>query len=420
MVADPPYITISACRICRRQSLEPVFDLGEQALSGRFPTKDESDPPKVPLSLVRCTGCGLVQLEQSVQTSELYGQGYGYRSDINETMRGHLSSIAEAVETRVDLKAGDVVLDIGCNDGTLLKSYRTPGLRRLGIDPIADIFRQSYPDDIRVLTAFFEPNTFERLNPNGQAKAITSIAMFYDLEDPSSFVAEIKRILDPMGIWVLEQSYLPAMLDQNGFDTICHEHLEYYDLRLIERLAEEHDLKVIDVSLNDINGGSFQISVCHAGALYTPNTAALSALRNSERDYQLDTDAPYADFRTRIAALSSQLVSFITSEAAAGKQIFVYGASTKGNVLLQYFGLDHSLLRGCADRNPRKWGCRTPGTNIPIVSEEEARNVADHFLVLPWHFEKEFIARERDFIDRGGSLIFPLPNLKIVRRDDAQ
>jgi len=414
MVTPDLFHAISKCRICGSSDLHGAIDLGPQALTGRFPAAGEPDPPKAPLELLRCGECGLVQLRHSVRVAEMFGDNYGYRSDTNATMRNHLGQLSAAVASRAALAPGDAVLDIGCNDGTLLKSYPVTGLVRTGIDPIARSFAGQYPDDLKIHAGFFDAKSFAGLLPGRKARAITSIAMFYDLEDPGSFVGDIAAVLAPDGIWVLEQSYLPDMLDRNSFDTICHEHLEYYALSQIERLTRQKGLRVFDVKLNDINGGSFQIWVCHRDAAYPENRAIIEQLRNRESALGIATDAPFAAFRANVAALGSRLKDFIASEVARGKRVYVYGASTKGNVLLQHFGLDASQLTACADRNPAKWGLRTPGTAIPILSEEDARKDADYFLVLPWHFRDEFVAREAEFLAGGGQLIFPLPEFEVV------
>jgi NDP-4-keto-2,6-dideoxyhexose 3-C-methyltransferase len=414
MVTSELYRTVTSCRICGSRNLHPVMNLGSQALTGRFPAANEPDPPMAPLEVVRCENCGLVQLLHSVNVTEMFGSNYGYRSGTNATMRNHLAELTADLTGRAVLAAGDVVLDIGCNDGTLLKSYPIETLVKVGIDPIAETFRDQYPVEFKVHADFFNTESFARVMPGRTARAITSIAMFYDLDDPGSFVGDIAATLAPDGVWVLEQSYLPDMLDKNSFDTICHEHFEYYGLAQIEKLVGEKKLRVFDVKINEINGGSFQIWVCHADAKYAENSAMLQALRKREAAMDLSTDKPFAKFRETVASLGVRLKAFIENEVARGKRVYVYGASTKGNVLLQHFGLDHKLITACADRSPNKWGLRTPGTAIPIMSEEEARKQADYFLVLPWHFRNEFVAREADFIARGGHLIFPLPEFEVV------
>lgn len=416
MKAHKLFHEITACRICSNSDLAPVIDLGQQALTGCFPAENEPDAPKAPLELIRCEQCGLVQLRHSVDTSEMFGDNYGYVSGLNATMRQHLNEIATAIHQAANLSSIDAVLDIGCNDGTLLKSYPNPELACFGIDPTANMFRHVYPEAFQVHAGFFDAETYLRLSQGRLARAVTSISMFYDLEDPSAFVRDVARILASDGVWVLEQSHLGLMLEQNAFDTICHEHLEYYSYAQIDRLLQANGLHAFDVRINNVNGGSFQIWACKVGAPYPVNASAIERLQESEAKMALETDRPYATFRERVSANCKLLIDFLNQETAAGRKVYVYGASTKGNVLLQYCGLNYPLISGCAERNPAKWGRRTPGTGIPIVSEEEARTKADHFLVLPWHFRNEFVSREGDFLAKGGSLIFPLPNFEVVSK----
>lgn len=416
MVNDDLYTEITACRICHSTDLRKVIDLGEQALTGRFPAADQPSPPRAPLSVVRCLSCGLVQLKHSVRMDQMFGDNYGYRSGINGTMRNHLSRIARAAEEFVGLGAGEVVLDIGCNDGTLLNAYGAEGVKRIGLDPIADLFRDIYPATLTVDASFFSKEAFRKRSPVINAKIVTSISMFYDLEDPSSFVRDIAAVLHAEGVWILEQSYLPMMLEQNSFDTICHEHLEYYALKQIKGLVDRAGLRIIDVHFNQINGGSFQIWVCHQGASSQSNAQHIAKILEDEESLGLNTESAFELFRDRVESVRRTLRDLLIRESEAGKKIFVYGASTKGNVLLQYLGLGAKTVVACADRNPVKWGRRTPGTDIPIVSEEDARREADYFLVLPWHFKEEFLAREQEFMQGGGKFIFPLPAVEVVGR----
>ena len=414
-LAPAPYHAIDGCRICADRALAPLLDLGEQALGSCFPGPGQPTPARVPLELMRCEGCGLVQLRHTTSPDALYTYDYGYRSGTNTSMCDHLTGLTAWIEERCALRAGDVVLDIGCNDGTLLKAYRTAGLRRIGIDPIVGKFAQHFEADITTIEGFFSAETWRRASPGAPARVITSISMFYDLDDPNAFAGAIASALADDGIWVMEQSYLPAMLDANAFDTICHEHLEYYALSQIEWIAGAHGLRVFDAERNGCNGGSFRLALCRADGPYPENRPALNALRKLERDLALGTERPYGVFAERIARLRDQVCRFIEGEQAAGKVIYLYGASTKGNTLLQYFDLDHGRITAAAERNPQKWGRRTPATDIPIVSEDDMRRAhPDYLLVLPWHFRDEFVAREADYLKRGGRIIFPLPEMEIV------
>ena len=423
LLFSPILVTRQTCRICGSKALTPVVSLGDQFLSGAF-AKPEGAPPvqrRVPLDLVRCDptlderACGLVQMRHSVPPKVLYAS-YWYRSGVNQTMRDNLAGIAQMAEKMAGLQKGDLVLDIGCNDGTLLKSYRTAGIKRLGIDP-SNVVAHARAAGLQVVNDFFSAAALRSAYPDQKPKVITSIAMFYDLENPHKFVQDIKDSLHEEGLWVLELSYLPTMLEMNSFDTICHEHLEYYSLAPMERLFAEHGLELADVSLNDINGGSFRIAVGHAGKT-RPSAEAqerMQQLRLKEFEMGLDTDAPYALFRRNIKKVRRDLAAFLKKAKAQKKLVHGYGASTKGNTTLQYCGVTPELVPAIADRNEDKWGSQTIGTNIPIISEEQSRKQKpDYYLVLPWHFIDEFKKREKDFLARGGKFVLPMPEVTLV------
>jgi GDP-mannose 4,6-dehydratase len=411
---------IKKCRICGNEKLLSIIDIGSQPLSGRFPSfEEEKNLLHSPLELVRCDdsdgkSCGLLQLKHTVDLNEMYGETYGYRSSLNSTMTNHLNLLAGKAEKLVTLNSEDVVVDIGSSDGTLLKAYSAKNLVKFGIDPAAEKFSSYYPKDIKLVVDFFNAEKFKALSQK-QAKIITSIAMFYDLENPLKFVADIKEILHPNGIWICEQSYMPRMLEMNSFDTICHEHLEYYSLKQIEYMLEKNNMRVFDIDFNDINGGSFRIYACHKDSPRESNKTKIQEVRDYEFNFKLNTTQPYEDFKQRVFSIKEKLGSFIRNEKSKGKKIHVYGASTKGNVLLNFLNLNNGLVEAAADRNPDKWGKITPGTKIPIISEEESRKAnPDYYLVLPWHFKEEFLAREKDFLSKGGRFIFPLPNLEVI------
>jgi SAM-dependent methyltransferase len=423
LLFSPILVTRQTCRICGSKALSPVVSLGDQFLSGAF-AKPEGAPPvqrRVPLDLVRCDptlderACGLVQMRHSVPPKVLYAS-YWYRSGVNQTMRDNLAGIAQMAEKMAGLQQGDLVLDIGCNDGTLLKSYRTSGIKRLGIDP-SNVVAHARAAGLEVVNDFFSAAALRSAYPTQKPKVITSIAMFYDLENPHKFVQDIKDSLHEEGRWVLELSYLPTMLEMNSFDTICHEHLEYYSLAPMERLFAEHGLELADVSLNDINGGSFRIAVGHAGKI-RPSAEAqerMQQLRLKEFEMGRDTDAPYALFRRNIKKVRRDLAAFLKKAKAQKKLVHGYGASTKGNTTLQYCGVTPQLMPAIADRNEDKWGSHTIGTNIPIISEEQSRKQKpDYYLVLPWHFIDEFKKREKDFLARGGKFVLPMPEVTLV------
>jgi hypothetical protein len=380
------------------------------------------ETPKAPLELVLCDarrgGCGLLQLWHTVEAGFLY-RNYWYRSGVNPSMRLALADITANVERLVRLAPGDIILDIGSNDGTLLRSYTTQGLRLVGFEPATNLMPYAQDGTTAVINDFFTIERFQKMFGNVGAQVITSIAMFYDLEDPNTFVADVGACLDPEGIWIIQMSYLPSMLTQNAFDNICHEHLEYYSLLSLRVLLERHKLRIIDVTVNDVNGGSFRVAITHDRntSIAPPPGAAdrMQRLESREKQLHLDDERAYRAFAERVERRKEQVTRFIRAEGAKGKTVYVYGASTKGNTLLQYFQLDHTVIRAASERNPDKWGKRTVGTLIPIISEEQARSERpDYFLVLPWHFLTEFREREKAFFASGGKFIVPLPHFQVL------
>jgi SAM-dependent methyltransferase len=406
---------ITHCRISPSTTLLPVLNLGEQAFTGIFP-KDASTPvPTGPLELLWCPESGLLQLAHQFDLAAMYGDNYGYRSGLNQSMVTHLGQKARHLTAKANLAAADVVLDIGSNDGTLLKSYTTPGLRRIGIDPTGRKFASYYPSDIHLVPDFFDPKLFLDATAGKTAQLITSIAMFYDLEQPIEFVKSIYRCLAPNGLWHFEQSYMPSMLRTNAYDTVCHEHIEYYSLSTVVRILEAAGMRVIDVAMNAVNGGSFAVTAAKYESGYSPNSAIIDWLLETESRMGLHTPRPFRDFEERVFEHRRSLTELIRSLRADGKTVFAYGASTKGNVLLQFCGFTANDIQCVAEVNPDKYGCVTPGTHIPIVSEQEARAMKpDYMLVLPWHFKPGILNREADYLAAGGHLIFPMPEIEIV------
>ena len=402
------------CRICDTAEMTEVLSLGEQYLTGVFPKTKDEEITKGELGLTWCESCGLLQLSNSFDLDEMYGENYGYRSGLNNSMVKHLQKKVAYISEMVDLNSDDLVIDIGSNDATTLKSY-TGDFTKVGIDPTGSKFKEYYTDDIHLIADFFNGATFKANFPDRKAKVITSIAMFYDLENPTQFVKDIESCLTNDGIWHFEQSYMPSMLRTNSYDTICHEHLEFYSLTVVNDLLENCGLKILDVEMNDINGGSFAVTACKKSSplVSKSNDAVINWLLNKE--LELKTSLPYDAFKTNVEKHKIELVELLTALAKAGKKVFGYGASTKGNVLLQYCGITPELLPYIAEVNEDKFGSFTPGTLIPIISEKEAKELKpDYYLVLPWHFKNNILQRETEFRLQGGKFIFPLPFIEIV------
>jgi hypothetical protein len=405
---------ISRCRVSQSPNLISILSLGEQALTGVFPASAETPVTVGPLELVWCPDSGLVQIAHTYEASEMYGDNYGYRSGLNQSMVRHLGQKVAHLERLAQLSPGDVVLDIGSNDATLLKAYSVPSLTRIGIDPTGAKFRAYYPDDIRLAPDFFSSRVFAAVSKS-RAKIVTSIAMFYDLDDPVWFAREIAHVLAPDGLWHFEQSYMPSMLRMTSYDTICQEHVEYYSLRVVKDILAAADLRVLDVQMNAVNGGSFAVTAVHKDSPRRSNSAVVEWLLAQEERMGLGTPRPYRDFEERVFRHRDDLRRLLGALRNDGKRILGYGASTKGNVVLQFCGIGPDLVEAIAEVNPDKFGCVTPGTHIPIVSEKDARAMEpDYFLVLPWHFKDGILQREQKYLADGGKMIFPFPEIEIV------
>lgn len=411
------------CRVCGATNLKPILSLGDLYVSNFVDDATASEAFKAPLELVLCSaedgGCGLLQLRHTVSHEAMY-RNYWYRSGLNQTMTDQLRDVTKALEKIVTFNAGDHVLDIGANDGTLLRSYVPSGLQRIGFEPAHNLGEWNKEGTTKVINDFFNYEAWKEQIGDVKAKAVTAIAMFYDLEDPNKFVSDVAKILHEDGVFVIQMSYLPLMLSQNAFDNICHEHVEYYSLLALENLMARNNLQVFDIELNDVNGGSFRVYIRHKDGvgkinLLPGSEERLKTMRSNETTQGIHGTEVYKSFVDRVETTREKVSNFIKEETSKGKKVYVYGASTKGNTLLQYFGLDSTLIKAAAERNQDKWGKKTVGTMIPIISEDQARSDSpDYFLILPWHFLEEFKTREADFLKRGGKFIVPLPEFKVI------
>ncbi len=411
---------IHRCRVCGNAKLETVLDLGRQALTGRFSRPEDPDPLSGPLELVLChmtssDHCGLLQLRHSYPLDEMYGPSYGYRSSNNATMVRHLRAKIDKLVRMARPAPDDCVLDIGCNDGTTLGFYQGIGLRRFGIDPSSGRFASEYPADVSLFVDFFSADKIRQRVNDIDFKIITSIAMFYDLEDPLSFMRDVASLLAKDGLWEFEQHYIVEMLKRCAYDSVCHEHISYYGLRQLKWMTDRAGLKIVDITTNDINGGSISVIAARRESSYPEATQLIDRFVANELTLGLGGLGAYEEFSRRVAAHKDGLRDFLSNARAKGKVVVGYGASTKGNVVLQYCGITPAELPCIAEKYPAKFGLVTPGTRIPIVSETDARRLRpDYMLVLPWYFRDEIVEREAAYRADGGRLIFVLPDLEQV------
>ncbi len=407
-------LTRKTCRVCDSSRLTELYSLGNLCISN-FVKETSEEVPAAPLEMILCENCSLVQLRHTAPQELLYARFYWYRSGVTDTMKKALREITEEIENFLPLKAGDVVLDIGSNDGTLLRTYSVPGLVTVGVEPASNLAEEGKQGLSHFIDDFWNIESYQR-RIGKKARVITAIGMFYDMEDPNLFIRDTAMALSEDGIFVAQLMCLKNMIDTGDVGNICHEHLEFYSLSALQYLFKKNGLQILDVTRNEVNGGSYRIyAALQEGKMKPTASQNVRVKRLFEEEKGLDRKETHRAFFEKMESNKKKCVDFIKSEVAKGKKVWVYGASTKGNTLLQYYGLDASLIGGASDRSPEKWGKLTVGTRIPIYSEEEARRFnPDYFLVLPYAFLDEFYKRESLWRSQGGKFIVPLPEFRVV------
>lgn len=419
---------ISTCKICGSHDLTDVIHIPPQHLSATFVkdnSKCEISNIKVPMTLTLCDknkdskACGLLQMREEVEPDLLYRQ-YFYRSSVSQTMREDLLDVVKDIQSRANLKKNDLVVDIGANDFTMLGFYPDT-VKRVGFEPAQNIDWSHVDESVTVINDYFNAAAFKKVFGDRKAQAFSCCAMFYDLSNPNAFVREVKELLSADGVWCIQLSYLPLMLENMNFYDICHEHLSYYSLAALESLMERNGLKVFDASTNNVNGGSLRAFVTHkenASLQTDTGKTNLARLRSSEESLRLSDPEVYQHFFTKIMDLSTRVRNFISEQMKKSGEVIGLGASTKGNVLIQLFGITREIMPRISERNPEKVGLRTMGTDILLISEDEARQrKPSSMLVLPWYFKDEIVKRERTYLDEGGTLLFPMPYAHVVTSD---
>jgi hypothetical protein len=404
-------VKIKNCRSCKSTKFTKVYTLGKHSLTGVFPPKKNTKISKGDLSMVICGRCKLLQLEHNFDANEMYGDNYGYMSSLNKSMISHLKIKALGLKKKYLLKNKNNILDIGSNDGTFL-SFFNKNINLFGCDPTIKKFSHLYRKDIKQLPFFFSSNLF---NKNIKFNLITSISMFYDLPDPFDFATQIQKILHDKGIWHIELSYMPMMIKNTSYDTICHEHLEYYSLKSLKYLLDRANLKIINLSFNQINGGSIALDIAKKKSKHKECKDLIQWVLESEHLNRYNEVDKQKSFFKQCENHKYLLKKLLQTLKKQKKKILGYGASTKGNVILQYCNIDSKILDNVAEVNKFKFDKFTPGSKIKIISEKKAKQKKpDYYLVLPWHFKDHIIKRENRFLKEGGKLIFPLPDIEIV------
>ncbi len=405
---------INKCRICSSKKFSKLFSLGNQSFTGKFPNSLNHKITKDYINLILCNKCKLVQLDRNFNPNFLYGKDYGYRTGINLTMSNHVKFVANEAIKLSKPKKKDYILDIASNDGTLLNNYGNKFVT-VGIDPLVNKYKKFYKNVNYKISNFFSIKNLKKYNLDKKYKIITALSMFYDLKDPNSFIKDIKKILHDDGVFILEHADLLSILKFSLFDTICHEHLEYYSSKIIIEMMKKNKLRVFDIKNSKINGGSTRYFITHDNSKYKTKFSKISKILKEEKKFQLEKKETFLRFFTQINLIKKRIMRLLNKIVKDNKTVHGYGASTKGNVLLQYFGINSKHLKYIAERNPLKYDKFTPGTYIKIISEKKSRQLKpNYYFVLPWHFKKEIVQRETKMRNLGTKLIFPLPKLKII------
>ena len=404
---------LKKCRNCQGKKLSKLFSLGKLSYTGKFPKNINTNIKKTELTLIMCNKCSLVQLNNNYNLKYLYGPDYGYRTGINKTMTEHMKNIMKNLTRKINLKKGDCVLDIASNDGTLLNFFDKK-LVKFGVDPLVNKYSKFYRKIDYKISDFFSAEKIIKKLPNKKFKVITALSVFYDINDPNLFFKDINKILDDNGIFLIEHADLMSIVKQKMFDTICQEHLTYYSNKIIINMVKNNNLRVFDLRTNNINGGSTQYFICKNNAKFKTNYKTINKFVKKENIMRLTNKKTFLRFFNHINKIKRSTKKYIDKIVSQKKIIHGYGASTKGNVLLQYFGINRKHIKYIADRNPKKDNHFTPGTKIKIITESKSRRLKPNFyLVLPWHFKKEILNRERNLIKKGSKFIFPLPSFRV-------
>jgi len=401
------------CKNCQSKELSNLFSFGKLSFTGKFPNNKKTNIRKTKLSLKFCKTCTLVQLSETYNLKYLYGPDYGYRTGINKTMTEHMEDVQKVLSYKSKLKSGDFVLDIASNDGTLLNFYKK-NIVKVGIDPLINKYIKEYKNINYKISNFFSAEEIFKKKIKNKFKIITALSVFYDAINPNKFLKDVNKILSEDGILMLEHADLLSIIKYKMFDTICHEHLYYYSTNVIIKMVAKNNLRVFDLKRNNINGGSTQYFICKKNSKYKTNNKIINKIIKEERKAKLGKIKTFSNFFKEINIIKNKTLNLLNSLLLKGKKIHGYGASTKGNVLLQYFNINKNHIDFIADRNPKKYNHYTPGTKIKIISEKKSRNMMpDYYFVLPWHFKEEILKREKEMKIKGCKFIFPLPKLKV-------
>lgn len=405
----------SGCLVCTQPAVEEFLNLGRMALANRFLTQDEltKREPRFPLRSGFCHSCGHVQLMEAVPPGMMFDH-YLYTSSVSDTLRAHLYDLSDVLVRRYRLGAGDLVIDIGCNDGTLLSAFRRHGVRVLGVDPAQNLAELTRDQEIDRYVGYFNTRSAEEIVQRwGQAALVTATNTFPHIQDLHDFVAALDTVLAPGGVFVAEMHYLADLLDQSAFDTIYHEHVSYWALGPMKVLFERHRMSVVDTERLPLHHGQLRVAVKRDGdGEASQDVAAILAMEEARGLGRFET---YQRFAREVHGIKHELRGSLGAILKRGQRLAGYGAPAKANTLLGFLEVGPETIAYIVDRSTLKQGLHTPDTHIPIVAPERLlQDQPDYVLLLAWNFADEILLQQSEYQSRGGKFIIPLPRARIV------
>ena len=407
---------INKCRVCGSEDLVPYLDLGMMPLVNRYLSRPDADAaePRFPLKVLLCRGCSLSQLSVVVDPKVLFSE-YDYYSSISQTFQRHCELLAESLKREMNLTPDDLVIEIASNDGCMLSKFKALGMRVRGVEPAKNLAKVAEARGLPTLCEFWGSDAAKTVEASdGKAKVVVATNVLAHVDDLHGFIRAVKEVLHPQGVFVFEVPYMVHFIDRTEFDTTYHEHLSYFLLRPLQRALEANGMRVIDALEFAIHGGSIRVIAQIEGGNLQPKSSVQELIRLEQEKGLFDT-AAYFLCAERVKLIREELSVFLKGLKARGRKIAAYGASAKGNILLNYCGLGPETIDFVVDDTPAKQGKFYPGNHLPIVSKDALqREKPDYLLLLAWNFADELMKNTAEYGLLGGRWVIPIPALQVV------
>ena len=393
------------CRICDSESLDLVFDLGDQPWGNNFLKFDEvGKEKKYPLELLYCNNCSLSQLSYTVKKEVMFSD-HTYLSGMTSSLANHFKNIANQLDERFNEKKEiKNILDLGSNDGTFLKQFKNFGWKTLGIESSYEISKIANKNGIKTINKFFNYKVAEEINQ--KFDFINASGVFFHLEELHSFTQGVKKLLSENGIFIVQFLYMKQIMKNIAFDQIYHEHLLYYNLKTLNHLLSIYDLEIFDANLSDIHGGQMNAFIAHKGT--REKTKNYLKILESEVNEDANLKSTYIEFEKNSQILKKKNLLFFEKSLENNKKIFGLGAPVKGNTLINYFGITKYMMPKLLEINSLRKNLYAPGSHIPVVMEDEEKELPNIYYVLAWNFKEEILKKNKKLLDNGIEFYFPI------------